>query len=135
MSGDYRVYTFCPEHGINCKIDDDGTCSSCGATAVGQALNEIEKLLLQRIESDGGFDEQKREAERLRAELVDAKKDHARLRHTLATSKARSDRLTAENDSLQARAGAMVIFYKKRAPGLQAEFALISGPGVADEAS
>ena len=41
---DNRVGSFCPEHGINCKIDDDGTCSACGASAVGTALDEIERL-------------------------------------------------------------------------------------------
>lgn len=42
---DTRVHSFCPDHGINCKIDDDGTCSSCGASAVGKTgLDEIERL-------------------------------------------------------------------------------------------
>ena len=41
---EHRVGTFCPEHGINCKVDDDGTCSACGASAVGPALDEIERL-------------------------------------------------------------------------------------------
>lgn len=40
---DIVVHSFCPEHGINCKIDDDGTCSSCGASAVGPALDTIER--------------------------------------------------------------------------------------------
>lgn len=57
---DLRVHTFCPEHGINCKIDDDGTCSACGASAVGPALDEIERLRLDPIQYQGGSEEVKR---------------------------------------------------------------------------
>ena len=50
---EHRVGTFCPEHGINCKVDDDGTCSACGASAVGPALAEIERLRTHIEELEG----------------------------------------------------------------------------------
>ena len=35
--------TFCPECGPNVDIDEDGCCVTCGATAIGSAVNEAVK--------------------------------------------------------------------------------------------
>ena len=36
--------TFCVHCGPNVKIDDDGTCSSCGSDAYGKGIEYIERL-------------------------------------------------------------------------------------------
>lgn len=35
------IATFCPEDGWNVKIDKDGLCVHCGATACGSAVDEL----------------------------------------------------------------------------------------------
>lgn len=35
------IHSFCPECGINVKVDEDGCCAACGATATGSALKDI----------------------------------------------------------------------------------------------
>lgn len=37
--------TFCPECGWNVKIDEDGTCAHCGATAIGPAVDEVRETI------------------------------------------------------------------------------------------
>jgi hypothetical protein len=32
------INTFCPECGVNVKVDEDGCCATCGATATGNAV-------------------------------------------------------------------------------------------------
>ena len=45
--------TFCVHCGPNVKIDDDGTCSSCGSDAYGKGIEYIESLRaeVERLES------------------------------------------------------------------------------------
>jgi hypothetical protein len=42
-SGELKMNTFCPECGPNVSIDEDGCCVTCGATAIGSAVNEAVK--------------------------------------------------------------------------------------------
>ena len=48
-------HSFCPSCGWNVPIDADGICASCGATAVGRAVEataaDIERLTLERDEA------------------------------------------------------------------------------------
>ena len=34
--------TFCPEDGFNVKVDEDGCCIACGATATGAAVDALD---------------------------------------------------------------------------------------------
>ena len=36
-----KIYTFCPECGYNVQIDEDGLCVTCGATAIGRAVDNM----------------------------------------------------------------------------------------------
>jgi len=50
MHDDVRQMTFCVHCGPNVRIDDDGTCSSCGADAYGNGIEYIERLREQVAE-------------------------------------------------------------------------------------
>jgi len=41
--------TFCPECGFNIPVNEDGCCLSCGATAIGTAVDELFKPDSQKI--------------------------------------------------------------------------------------
>ena len=43
MSGKNWTRTFCPECGPNVAVDEEGLCASCGATAVGDGVEELAK--------------------------------------------------------------------------------------------
>jgi len=39
-----HIASFCPECGINVRVDEDGCCAVCGATAMGAAVVGLERL-------------------------------------------------------------------------------------------
>ena len=50
---DHRVGTFCPEHGINCKVDDDGTIKGLSMDIVALVVALV--FVLEGIVSHNAF--------------------------------------------------------------------------------
>ena len=38
------IHTFCPQCGANIKVDEDGCCTMCGATATGRYISLLDDI-------------------------------------------------------------------------------------------
>ncbi len=64
--------TFCSECGFNVRIDEDGLCVHCGATAVGLAVDEMFEVLQQLADDKGSAYWTSEEVRKIAGDLLKA---------------------------------------------------------------
>jgi hypothetical protein len=72
---DHKIYTFCPECGINTGVDEDGLCVSCGATAMGKGIDELNALRDRIRTLEEETDKLQDQIASLRYDLIESEND------------------------------------------------------------
>ena len=102
--------TFCPECGPNVKIDEDGCCVGCGATAIGPGVDRLRATnaeqaaeiarLQDKVAKQGNRMEAKADAAIARAEQAEA--EVIAMDDRVALAEERADQAEAERDEWKA---------------------------------